>query len=271
MKKRSILVFVLISAAVVARPGSTPARNRAFVVFCFGLAILFANIQLVKANIVLDPAIGQSSATVQANLTGANDAGVSHTTDFNSLPTASPDSATQGGDSTHAVYSFDANGFSASISQNRVLSSEYAGDNTQGVIYFRATDNTTSYQISGSYTYSTPDFLAYVILSNEGNGVDLFYDQQTLDNSASESGGTFIAGSSPAASGSLSGLLQAGVDYEFTYGYETIAFPNADFGATATGTVAISFTDTSVPEPAAALIPALSVICLLRRPAAARA
>ena len=202
------------------------------------------------------------NSVVSVDITSAN-----HNINVTSLPMTTSDSVGPfNGNSDKSTYSLTGTQFNIDVVQARGTTVS-ASALSNGQLFFTATDATTSYQLYGSYNFSSPFVKLDVFLDDVTNtppqaAVNLGEYTETTTDAQSTSSGTFtvggpITGASGSSTGNLSGLLLAGHKYEFVYVAQIEASPNASPAATATGTVGISFSDPAdnvavAPLPSAA-------------------
>lgn len=134
-------------------------------------------------------------------------------------------------------------------------------------IYF-SVDTDVFFTASGTYTAVDPEgrrISLYASLQDLTLNSYLFESQQTSDSVMNES---FTLGLTEGDfysefEGSLSGTLLAGHQYRYLGGAFIQAFPSSPSGATATGSMALSFA--SIPEPGAGLLLGVGLIGLAAR------
>jgi hypothetical protein len=214
------------------------------------IAALVLSAVVARGDIVLDPAGGASVGYVQVDSGSASMTGTPYTiTSPLTLPPTQ--SVTDGTDLSTATYSLSGTNFNVGFVQSRGGALPQAGASSNGTFFFKATDQYTDFTLDGSYTYTSPRAFISVELYDQTSGAD-YYELQDVQNNLGLGAGTLIVGSQ-SPPGSLSGALTLGDHYEFLWEAFTQAYPNADGGASATGNLGISFTDTAaVPLPATA-------------------
>lgn len=216
--------------------------------FALAVALLSALTVSVRGDVVLTG--GGSSASVNISVGTAS---ADHSIAITSLPTTTSDSVgPYSGSSDQSTYAISSTDFNIGMALASAVP-QYSSALSTGVIYFEATDQTTSYSLYGSYgfTSSYAYFDSYLDDLSSGKTVADYYGDTTQNLNASL--GTFtLAGTNSVDSGSsfgaLSGLLTEGDVYELEY----TAKIGAD--ASAIGTAGISFNDSADP-PAAAPLP----------------
>lgn len=207
-----------------------------------GFALAVASLSALTVPARGDVAVYGGGSSVGVNISvGTNSA--DHSIAITSLPTTTSDSVgPYSGSSDQTTYTMTGTDFNIGMS----LASadlQYSSAMSDGVIYFEATDATTTYALYGSYNFSSSYayFDSYLYdLSSGGQTVGDYYGDTTQNLAASS--GTFSlagtnAGDTGSSSGALSGLLKAGHEYELEY----TAKIGAD--ASANGTAGISFSD----------------------------
>ena len=219
------------------------------------IAVLSAFAVAACGDVVLDT----GHLSLGRDFTNNGTASSATNTVFTSLPTAVSSSNSVGtGYFATSIYALSGTGFSTAVTDRRGgVYGTYAG--AQGYVYFTATDASTYYTLTGNYTFSTPyvEFSEglYDLTTNTYVG---YYSEDTYNN-YSTSGGTFtvgglLTGQAGTISGKLSGVLTSD-EYEFIYNGSIEAYPNADSGATGSGTFGIAFTEGLDPNAATTPLP----------------
>jgi hypothetical protein len=221
-----------------------------------GLVLIAAG--AARADTVLDFTYSLSSGSI-----GANDAIGSHNSasrTITSLPLVANDIITVGANAASTTYNLSGTAFDLGFTHSRTgtLGSH---SESSGSLYFTPTDNSTSYALSGNYTFTSPYAQLHSNLIDVGTGISVFSDDHTYNDSGL-AGGTFTVGGTQGQYNSppvaLSGALIAGHHYHWVYDVYIQAYPNADSGAIGSGRLTLSFSD-SANAPAATPLPSAAL------------
>lgn len=252
---------------MIVKSTSTAGRVRsAAIAFGFAASLALGGWQSARADVVLDTG---SNANDQYTNKSSGDT-QSRSLTVTSLPFSQSDRVENGGQNyAESDLNLSSSVFSISFAQGRD-GAQNSSATSYGWIYFHPTDDTTSYSIGGSYTFSTPYAYFGVELYDQTTGQDVQAWNQT-SNDWGASGDTFTAGGSEGegygGTGSLAGSLTKNDSYVFFYQLQIEAFPNPDAGATATGNVSLNFADDSavaaapLPTSASAGLSLLGLLC----------
>jgi hypothetical protein len=176
------------------------------------------------------------------------------------------DAIAAGANAAGTTYNLSPTAFDVSFIQSRGgARSSYA--QSYGELYFIATDDHTSYALSGSYTFTSPYGGLFSRLYDADTATYLF-DQHSTFNDSGLPGTTFTVGGTEGqynltTSGALNGTLIAGHHYQWFYQAKIQADPNADDGASATGNLRLDFGDLALAPGDPVPLPTTAVSGLL--------
>jgi hypothetical protein len=134
-------------------------------------------------------------------------------------------------------------------------------------IYFQPTDSTTTYALSGSYSFYSQFPTTDITLTDLTTQATVGSYQSNASGSSAYSGTFTVGDTNGTTTGSLSGTLNPSDVYELQYEV-AVDSSSLNGGADGSGTLGISFSDASpVPEPVSVLLfaPAAIAICIRRR------
>ncbi len=156
------------------------------------------------------------------------------------------DAITAGANSASTTYNLSSTAFDIGFAQSRG-GARWSYAQSYGELYFMATNDLTSYTLSGSYTFTSPYGGLFSHLYDLDAATFLFDEHSTFNDSGLP-GGTFTVGGTEGqynrtTSGALSGALIAGHHYQWFYQAKIQANPNADDGASASGNLRLEFGD----------------------------
>jgi len=175
-----------------------------------------------------------------------------------SLPYAGADVVNFEGEEAENDFNFNSRDLNIGLIDQRIGTTN-SNAASSGYINFVATDSTTTFLISGSYSYTLGFSSALeVYLYDESTSTTVFGNVQY---SLSGTQGTLTLGglTSPGdtLTGARFGTLIQGDEYEFNWNAGTSAGPTNDTGTNAAGDFDISFLDNgNVPEPGTAVLAA---------------
>ena len=162
---------------------------------------------------------------------------------------------------SESVYSFSGAGFNITFDHSRAIAlNNYA--QSDGSIYFNVDEN-VDYHALGSYSVLDSDGRRVYLYTYLEDMTAVSFSFRSLQESRSTPNESFSLGHNGGDLGninfgSLSGTLIAGHDYRFGYYAFIQANPTASTtGATATGSISLSFAP--VPEPSTALLLAIGL------------